>query len=132
MISVPPFLAPAISGAGPLASGRKAAAALAVSPPEVWPPPALLADGLPQAATPIVATAAAATTLVQRIAFLLCLDRVRSRGVCGGGHASRGPAGGTALLAGPSWLASPWVVNVQVRGGLCGRLVYYPSHRLGA
>src|SRR6185312_7604086 len=66
---------PEISGAGPLASGRKAALALAVSAPAALSPSAFLADGLPHAATPIVATAAAATAVLQRMLFSLCLNQ---------------------------------------------------------
>src|SRR6478736_2328828 len=67
---MPPFLAPGISGAGPLALGSRAAPAVSTLPPVPLVPPAppLLAAGAPQAATkPREAAAPTVRTLVQRI-----------------------------------------------------------------
>jgi hypothetical protein len=42
------------------------------------------------------------------------------------------PDGVEWALAGVSGLARSWVVNVQVRAGFRGGVVYYPCQRLGA
>src|SRR6478736_6316687 len=67
---MPPFFAPGISGAGPLAFGSRAAPAVSTLPPLPLAPPdvPLLAAGAPQAATkPREAAAPTVRTLVQRI-----------------------------------------------------------------
>src|SRR6478735_2471377 len=67
---MPPFFAPGISGAGPLAFGSRAAPAWSTFPPLPLVPPGvpLLAAGAPQAATkPREAAAPTVRTLVQRI-----------------------------------------------------------------
>src|SRR5512141_548134 len=67
-VRVPPFFAPANSGAGPLAAGSSAAAIL---PPSeafgVSPVPASLAGAAHAAVSPIDATTPTARTLVQRM-----------------------------------------------------------------
>src|SRR6476619_3759010 len=73
---MPPFFAPGISGAGPLAFGSRAAPAVSTLPPLPLAPPdvPLLAAGAPQAATkPREAAAPTVRTLVQRICCLLLL-----------------------------------------------------------
>src|SRR6476619_1099142 len=69
-VRMPPFFAPGISGAGPLAFGSRAAPAWSTLPPLPLVPPGvpLLAAGAPQAATkPREAAAPTVRTLVQRI-----------------------------------------------------------------
>src|SRR6478672_2281674 len=73
-VRMPPFFAPGISGAGPLAFGSRAAPAWSTLPPLPLAPPdvPLLAAGAPQAATkPREAAAPTVRTLVQRICCLL-------------------------------------------------------------
>src|SRR6476659_9701773 len=73
-VRMPPFFAPGISGAGPLAFGSRAAPAWSTLPPLPLVPPGvpLLAAGAPQAATkPREAAAPTVRTLVQRICCLL-------------------------------------------------------------
>src|SRR5450759_4615896 len=66
-VRVPPFFAPATSGAGPLAVGSSAAAIVPPSVAFVPPVPAFLAGAAHAAVNPIDAKTPTARTLVQRM-----------------------------------------------------------------